>query len=142
MTWLVLLLLASLANWQAVETYHHGEIFANMRARFDARVGFTSDLVGCPFCLSHWTAMIFAVWVVFIQLPTSGSELWGIMPMFWLSTVRLSNLFNDLTHSVCRTPRQEQQFAQDLGEMNASINAAVNNAIAVGYQHPGIADKP
>jgi len=112
------LIMASLATWGAVETWHHGEIFANTRAFFEVKTGVLSEILGCPFCLSHWGAMFFTLlvftqraWVFketstgFILEIKANSEMFFTFPIFWLATTRLSNLLNDYFHRWCRTPR-------------------------------------
>ena len=122
MIFLLILLMSALANWQAVETYHHGAIFATVRARYEDRLGFLAELIGCPFCLSHWTAMIFTALAFNSPVVTSGSESWWLVPAFWLATVRLSNVFNDLTHAVCRTPRIDKELLESTGLLNGTAD--------------------
>lgn len=47
---MILFVLSILANWQTVETYHHGDIFSSIRDRMEARKDFGSDMTECPFC--------------------------------------------------------------------------------------------
>ena len=106
----VLLLINALANWQAVETYHHSALFGSCRAYLETRGGFWADLTACPYCLSHWTALILTgITMVLAQLVCGApAGWWFILPAFSLAVTRLSNLANDLAHPYCRTPRLNQ----------------------------------
>lgn len=55
------LFLAGLAAHQVVYTFHHGSIFDNDRAYYEAKGGFKSQLFLCPFCFNHWTSLGFVV---------------------------------------------------------------------------------
>ena len=93
---------AVLASWQLVETFHHGDLFANFRARLEAKGGLFSELMLCPFCLSHWTALLVCAQVMLAFDFEWSFIKWWWAP-YWLSVVRLSNVFNDLGHSFWRT---------------------------------------
>lgn len=102
------LILLALGTWQTVEIIHHSELLFPLKkalSYWDGRDGplrFLWDLISCPFCLSHWVAMIF---MVGICLPGVGPVVMGWL--FILSAVRLANLGNDLTWNYNRTPRYE-----------------------------------
>lgn len=106
------LLPTAAANWAAVETLHHGSIFDNPRAWLQARGGFINDLVSCPFCLSHWTAMALTA-SVFAVLVTDW-KYGALAPVYWLAVVRGSNLCNDYFHDKCRTPRLGRDMIDSL----------------------------
>jgi len=138
MIWLLLLAVA--ANWQLVETWHHGELFARARAWFEARGGLSAELVGCPFCLSHWTAILVTAVVAGSELSNHGSVDWWLVPLFWLAVVRLSNLANDCTHAVCRTPRRYKELAQEMEQLNGVTAAGASSAATAaptGESGPG-----
>ena len=105
------LLLCSLAIWGFVEAVHHGSIFDRLRGWLEAREGFIADAVSCPYCFSHWVGMIVAVLAVASHLREYGLiEIVCIPPylvLLWIASVRLANTFNDVTHSLCRTPRED-----------------------------------
>lgn len=90
--------IVGLATWQAVEVYHHGSIFADTRARFEAKGGFFADLLACPFCLSVWVGVLFAGMYM-------SDYVWLVSPVVGLAASRLANLCNDLSRSYNRTPK-------------------------------------
>ena len=112
---LLLLPVAALANWQAVETYHHGSIFARNRAYWEVRGGLVGELLACPFCLSHWTGMVIAVFV-FELYPRDTPGLL-LLPVYWLAVVRLSQFFNDRFHAYCRTYRENPEMTKALAAL-------------------------
>jgi len=102
--------IAAAATWQAVEIFHHGEIFAFTRAWLETeqsdRGGFWRsiltwfcDLLLCPFCLSVWVGFILAAW-----LWLATGTMWGL-PIYGLAVSRLANLANDVTGEISRTPK-------------------------------------
>ncbi len=108
---------AAIANWQMVETWHHGSLFANFHARLEASDGFIANLLSCPFCLSHWTAALWTAGVFGICSDAHAAKDCLLAAIWWLCTVRLSNLFNDLTHAWCRTPVADRAAMQELAEI-------------------------
>lgn len=99
-----------LANWQIVETFHHGSIFAEFRARLESRRDRISELVGCPFCLAHWTGVSLAA--LSFGCNTWGLPLlptWLVFPAYALAVIRASQWLNDATASYCRTPNRKQE---------------------------------
>lgn len=102
------LILLALGTWQTVEVIHHSKLFYPLKSTlsyFDDRSGplrAAWDLISCPFCLSHWVAIIYMVGTC---LPGIGTAVMGWL--FILSAVRLANLGNDLTWNYNRTPRYE-----------------------------------
>jgi hypothetical protein len=99
---LLALLVAALAVWEAVEIWHHGEIFAGWRAWLECGSGFFARLLLCPFCLAVWVALPVTILLLLAELL---SPWWGL-PAYLLAAARLSNLGNDITHDRwCRTPR-------------------------------------
>lgn len=115
-----LLVVCALANWQMVETWHHGSIFASARARVEMYQGsFWADLLSCPFCLSHWTAGGLTILAMALaQQVCAAPFAWFLLtPALSLAVTRLSNLCNDLTHDKCRTPRVERGLAEAFDEV-------------------------
>jgi hypothetical protein len=112
------LVVAALATWQAVEVWHHGSLFADIRAKAELRAdaagfgGWLARLLLCPFCLSVWVAA--AALTVTVLVP----------PVAWvLAAARLANLGNDVFHARCRTPgRAKDAF-------RAAVDARVEEAI-------------
>ena len=100
-------LLSGIANWQAIETLHHGSLFENFRARMEVRTHFFARAFTCPFCFSHWTAVLFTGCLITIRWDLIMED-WRrafLAPAVWLAIIRLSNIFNDACHGFCRTPR-------------------------------------
>lgn len=122
------LVLVALAVWEIVEIWRHGSLFARWRAqledrrdgwlgrrwlilrqlrggkhallratlaRYQANVwAWLAELLLCGFCLTPWIALS-----VVCLLP------YAPVPFYALAAARLANLGNDLSHAVCRTPR-------------------------------------
>lgn len=118
------LLITALATWQAIEVWHHGSIFAGIRARYELEDDFFSRLYQCPFCFSVWLAP-FAVFVIILPLRLPGDDWPGACRLVWvmlvfiaklfvyaLAVARLANLGNDLTYKWCRTPRPETELPE------------------------------
>jgi len=60
---LLLLALASVLNWAVIDIYFYSIVFERMRQygeRWEQSHGYLQQcfryLLGCPFCLAHWTA--------------------------------------------------------------------------------------
>lgn len=97
--------LAVLANWQMLETWRHGGIFQEIRARLEAKPPvWWVDLLLCTFCLSHWTALGLTL-VVFNEFQFPGHYQYMLVPVYSLAVTRLSNACNDLFYKHCRTPK-------------------------------------
>jgi hypothetical protein len=98
------LLVAALATWQAVEVWHHGQIFAGWRsdiqtwdgARWWGWTGWLADLLTCPFCTSVWVGCIA---VFMLACPYAAWAAYG------LAVSRLANSANDWTYGITRTPK-------------------------------------
>lgn len=109
---LTVLVVAPLAVWQIIEIWHHSHLMAGLRARTDLWEGFFGQLVGCPFCLSPWVSLIVvaALFSGFWLADESGGDqpIVGyclLSPFLAFAVARLANIGNDLSHSYCRTPR-------------------------------------
>ena len=91
-------LVVVLATVQAIEIYHHGDIFAERRATLETREDWQSRMQLCPFCLSTWVALALTLWCFL--------AFWSILmlPIYALAVARGANLVNDLTRSSSRTP--------------------------------------
>ena len=100
MTTLFDFVLLVLATWQALEIWHHGEIFRTWReaARF-CRIENLSYLSQCMFCLSPWVALV----LLCLSYWTAG---WFVVTV--LAVSRAANALNDLTHRYCRTPHDDE----------------------------------
>lgn len=100
-------LIAGTANWTVIETWHHGSLFDSVRARLEVCRGrFLADLLLCPYCLSHWTAIPLLAASLLMMVDFSQWDWWRYPGLVccWLVVIRISNLLNDLTRSICRTP--------------------------------------
>jgi hypothetical protein len=117
------MIVLSIATWALLEVLRHGSIFGGWRERTRLREDFWSDLIGCPFCFSHWIAggldfyfsalMTFEYWST-----TSWSTLisyWLLWPIRVLVEVRAANWANDYFHSVNRTPGTKKELKNTFG---------------------------
>lgn len=105
MTWLDVVIMI-LATNQAVETFHHGSLFAESRAKLEISEGFFAELLLCPFCLSHWVAALTVGWYVVARwLVGETWELLALAPVYALAIARGAQLLNDVAHRRLRTPR-------------------------------------
>lgn len=108
---LLTFMLAAVANWQAIETFHHGSIFEQLRARLESRRDWISELIGCPFCLSHWTGTAFAALsFVYSTWEHLLSPVWLVFPAYVLAVIRASQWLNDRTAHYCRTPNRKVTY--------------------------------
>lgn len=106
---IVVVLLAALATWQAVEVIHHAQIAQPIRtwARDAAAAGgvwaFFGKAIECPFCLSHWVALTMVV----VLSPQSSLFMWALMT---LAAARLANVANDVIGGLGfdRTPKDSE----------------------------------
>lgn len=110
------LLIAALAVWHVVEVFHHGSVFATVRARLELSERFFARMMLCPFCLSVWAAFVATPFALPRIEPTKhfddqplvwawyGLHGFGFMAMVAFAIARLANLGNDLTSEWCRTP--------------------------------------
>ena len=109
------LFISALAGNELVELWRHGSIFARLRAGARSLRSSTiwplttiGELLGCPFCLSLWTAMI--SWGAWLHGGIAAATVAG------LAVAKLSNLLNDLTHSWLRSPPtdpEDMSFDED-----------------------------
>lgn len=97
------LVVVTLAVWQAVEIYHHSDLFSETRAWFEAWGGFLGGLSKCPWCLSVHVGVVFAGYF----LLTSGT-LWSV-PIWGLAVSRLANVANDLMRDSTHTQSEEPE---------------------------------
>ena len=102
-----------LASWQIVETLRHGSLFRPLRQWANVRrghpfapVAWLAQLLGCPFCLSHW-----APWLPLLAC-LYGPE-WCLLPVYVLGITRLTQLGNDLFHSFSRSPPPDDEIVID-----------------------------
>lgn len=114
-----LLPVVALATWQVVETLHHGSIFAKARARCEAQNEFFCDLFLCPFCLSHWIALVMTLLTLqyFTQRIDPTFSEWSMVIVYAFAVTRLANVFNDTLHKWCRTPGRVKFDEGDLEEL-------------------------
>lgn len=108
---------AVLATWQIVEIWHHSLLFAGLRSRVELWENKLGELLGCPFCLSPWVALLS---VIVLLLPTwLGTEEWYVIAarVVWyaFAVSRLASLSNDLFHGKSRTPKPFSDILNNLG---------------------------
>lgn len=103
------LLLVALAIWELLEIWHHSTLLVRFRARVELWKGWAGSLLNCMFCLAPWAAMVLTTLLaVASELVANQHRYLGfalLLPVYALATARLSNVFNDLMHRYCRTPR-------------------------------------
>ena len=103
------LIIAALAIWQVVNIWSYSELFATQRASLEARDGFFSRLLRCPFCLSNWvSAFVVCTLAASEALPVFGLDVCGTIaavPAQIFAAARLANLCNDFFKFWDRTPR-------------------------------------
>lgn len=104
---LLSLLLVSLATWQAVEVLHHSTGYRLPEIR-DWGETHEWAILSCAWCQSVWVGT--TLWLLLTYADAAGLVLVG-----GLAASRLANLYNDLTHGFCRTPRASR-LADDTGE--------------------------
>lgn len=111
------LLIAGFAGWQIVETWHHGSIFREVRKKLKtmrsdkAKPWLERKFYGlfvCPFCLSHWVSLVCAT----VVLPTASDSFWRL-PVYAFAITRVAQLLNDVTHSITRSPGDEEEIVVD-----------------------------
>lgn len=136
MYWLCAVFVAGLANWAAIETWHHGKIFLRPRAWLEVREGFFPDLLACPFCLSHWTALPITCLLILAETGPEPSWRWLVTPVMSLAATRLSNLFNDLGRATCRTPHRHDADVAALAALAEGALGGSSTGEAPGTHHP------
>ena len=109
--------IAVLATWQIIEIWHHSLLFAGLRARAELWENKLGELLGCPFCLSPWVAVLSAgVLLVPAWLQISG---WCVLTLrlIWYAFAisRLANICNDIAHNTSRTPKPFNDILNNLG---------------------------
>src|SRR5579872_7471897 len=95
--------LCVLATWAIVECWWHGKFFGPARAWLEAlppRWG--TELLLCPFCLSHWVSLGVVTFMEFATWKGLGPERmggWfavaGLIVLKAFAVTRLANLAND-----------------------------------------------
>lgn len=101
------LLVLALALWQALEIWHHGEIFAWVRKMTGYLPFWIAFLCNCMFCLGPWVATaISSAWLLSPWL-SSNLAIAVRIGVYALAMTRLAQLMNDLTYQYCRTPKSE-----------------------------------
>lgn len=106
---------AVLATWQIIEIWHHSLLFANLRARTELWENKLGEILGCPFCLSPWVALLStSVLLLPTWLHVTGWNI-VILRVIWYAFAisRLANISNDLAHKVSRTPKPFADFPAD-----------------------------
>lgn len=105
---LTLIIVVALATWHVVELWHHGSLFATLRARLEVGGTFAADLLLCPFCLTTWVAWGMMIWVIGVEALLSDRP--PAVRMAWYAGVlgfaaaRVANLLNDVLSPYSRTP--------------------------------------
>jgi hypothetical protein len=98
-----------LATNQVIETFHHGSIFASLRARAELGGGRLAELLVCMFCLSHWAALALVGWffVSLVWIEDLGWFALATWPVYGFAITRAAQILNDLVRPYSRTPRPD-----------------------------------
>lgn len=109
-------LIRGLALWQAIETWHHGQVFARPRSYLRGWtasrwfvVRWLGDLVNCMFCLSHWVGF-----VIVAACVLKPDNVYVQIAVQTLAVVRVAQLGNDLTHHWHRSPPSDSITVDEL----------------------------
>lgn len=110
------LLIAGVAGWQVVETWHHGSIFDSWRRKLKKRKSESKSIAGrkfselliCPFCLSHWVCFF----CIFLLMQTDPESLWRL-PVYGFAATRVAQLLSDVTHSITLSPDSSEETVID-----------------------------
>ena len=117
------IIIGALAVWEVIEIWRHSHLFATWRARVDLWEGRLGQLLHCPFCMAPWVSLL-----VVSALETSkylaqhSSRSLAIVAIvlnvivYTLAVARLANLYNDVAHRYCRTPKSDQLDLDDDNE--------------------------
>lgn len=95
----------TLALWEILEIWRHGELFADWRAELELRDAWWARLLSCGFCLAPWAAW----WLLACLALDHYGPPW-VRQVDWLllqgfALARAANVLNDLLYARCRTPR-------------------------------------
>jgi hypothetical protein len=102
------LIVAALATWQIIEIWHHSKLFAPARSRTEMWVGKLGDLLGCPYCLSPWVAIVCFSCLNAEKYFHADTLYWfelTSLVIYAFAASRLANLGNDFFKPVTLTPR-------------------------------------
>jgi hypothetical protein len=111
------IIIGSLAVWEAIEIWRHSHLFATWRARVDLWEGRIGLLLRCPFCMAPWISLLVVLnmWAGehLAQNGSRGLALVSMAIVYALAMARVANLFNDVFHPYCRTPKADQLDLDD-----------------------------
>lgn len=98
---------AVLANWQVLETWRHGSIFTEWRARLEAKPSWFHDLLLCTFCFGHHTGLVIGsvAWIALFNITPETVKYCWLWPLYCLAITRSSQWLNDFFHDSNRTPK-------------------------------------
>jgi len=92
-----------------VELLRHDGRLAELRTWAATAESFWARALACPFCASHWAAIITACGLV---LPYTLSGSWIFLPTYAvavaLAFTRYANLLSDATHGLSRSPQRPE----------------------------------
>jgi hypothetical protein len=115
----MILIVAALATWQIIEIWHHSLLMAPLRARTEMWVNKFGELLGCPFCLSPWIALLFVDWLSVVEFGLAG--LCGNVIIYAFAAARLANLGNDFFKQYNLTPKVTFNYDDEPNETGDSI---------------------
>lgn len=111
---------AVLATWQIIEIWHHSLLFSGLRARIELWGNELGELLGCPFCLSPWVALLSVSALLLPQWLQITGWYVTVLRVVWYAFAisRLANLSNDMLRSWCRTPKPFDDILNNLGSFD------------------------
>ena len=89
---------------QITETFRHGSLLEDFRARYEGEETARGELVRCGFCFSHHPAWFIILLFLFSYLgyPLLPVVIAVRTPIYWLATVRASQILHDLVRPFSR----------------------------------------
>lgn len=120
---------AVLATWQIIEIWHHSLLFSGLRARVELWGNKLGELLGCPFCLSPWVALLsVSVLLLPCWLEITGWHVITLRLIWYAFAVsRLANLGNDALHTLCRTPKPFDDILSNIGSLDDALDEENNS---------------
>ena len=114
---------AVLATWQIIETWHHSLLFAGLRARVELWDSKWGELLGCPFCLSPWIALLSVLVLILPSWLQISACPVILLRLIWyaFAVSRLANLCNDIAHNLSRTPRSFDDTMSNLDSLEDNM---------------------
>lgn len=94
------IIVIALCGAALTELVFHASFLREFRIKQETGNGKLKYLIRCPYCVSHWAALLATLLVVF-------HIRWIYWIALWLAATRLSNIIHDLIGSRSRSPKQD-----------------------------------